>query len=148
MEITRENILTDHPEIAEALRAEGHAAGLTEGAARERERICAVQAQCMPGHEALIEQLKFDGQTTGPEAAVQILAAEKQRNRAHLADIRAEAPTPLPPSLEPQGNPSAIDPRAIAAKARELVAQAAGRGEALSYAQAVLTLKQGGASYA
>ncbi|MGH7419803.1 MAG: S49 family peptidase [Candidatus Rokuibacteriota bacterium] len=145
MEISKEKIAADHPEIAEALRAEGHAAGLTEGAAQERERIRAVQAQCMPGHEALIEQLKFDGKTTGPEAAVQVLAAEKQRSQAHLADIRAEAPTPLPPSLEPQGNPGAIDPRALAAKARELVAQAATRGEALSYAAAVLSLKQGGA---
>jgi len=148
MEMTNEQIAAEHPGVAEALRAEGHAAGLAEGARLERERICAVQAQCMPGHEALIEQLKFDGRTTGPEAAVQILAAEKQRNQARLEDIRAEAPAPLPPSVEPQGNPSAVDPRALAAKARALVGEAQSRGEALSYAQAVLSLKQGGASYA
>jgi len=145
MEITREKIAADHPEIAEAIRAEGHATGLTEGAAQERERIRAVQAQSMPGHEALIEQLKFDGKTTGPEAAVQVLAAEKRRSQARLEDLRTDAPQPLPPTVEPQGGPSAVDPKALAAKARELVGQAATRGEALSYAQAVLSLRQGGA---
>lgn len=105
--MTKEEILAKHPEAATALHAEGHAqgkqegyqAGLKEGleqgrqegAKAERERIQAVQAQSMPGHEALIEQLKFDGKTTGPEAAVQVLAAEKGKLGKQLQDLQADA---------------------------------------------------------
>ena len=86
-----------HNAIFEEGKKEGHAAGLIEGeiaglekgkteaqdqakeasAKAERERIQSVESQSIPGHEKLIQTLKFDGKTTGPEAAVQILAAEK-----------------------------------------------------------------------
>ena len=36
-----------------------------------------VQDQLLPGHEALIETLKWDGKSTGPEAAIQVLGAER-----------------------------------------------------------------------
>lgn len=61
----------ENPEAAAVLRA--------EGAETERQRIAAVREQAMPGHEALIERLAVDGKTTGPEAAVQVLAAERER---------------------------------------------------------------------
>lgn len=53
------------------------AAVRAEAAASERQRITDVRAQALPGHEALVEKLAFDGKTTGAEAAVQILAAER-----------------------------------------------------------------------
>lgn len=59
---------TNPPDLA-AVRA--------EAAAAERQRINDVRAQALPGHEALVEQLAFDGKTTGAEAALQILAAER-----------------------------------------------------------------------
>lgn len=105
--MTKDEILAKYPEAATALHAEGHAQGKQEGyqaglkdgveqgrqegANAERERIQTVQAQSMPGHEALIEQLKFDGKTTGPEAAVQVLAAEKGKLSTRLKDIEADA---------------------------------------------------------
>lgn len=81
-EITAESIAADHPEVAKALRAEGVASvnldeAKAEGAKAERERIQAVLDKSMPGHEELIESLAFDGETTGEQAAVKVLAAEK-----------------------------------------------------------------------
>jgi len=97
MTMTMENILAEAPALAEILRAEGRVAG----AAAERARIQAVEDQLIPGHEALIATLKFDGVTTGPEAAVAVLGAEKSlRNRA-LADRRADAPEPVQHAAAP-----------------------------------------------
>lgn len=88
MELTLEKVVAEHPAIADALR--------TQGAAAERQRIQDVEAQCLPGHTALIAELKFDGKTTGPEAAQRVLAAEKAAREKHAANLRADAPTPLP----------------------------------------------------
>lgn len=86
--------VAEHPEAAEILRA--------EGAASELHRIQAVRAQAMPGHEKLIDQLAFDGKTSGPEAAVQILAAERSRVSS-IANARAEdAPAPVPTATNPE----------------------------------------------
>ncbi len=89
MEITLETIKTLYPDIynkidSEAFargfaqgKQEGTDAGMKTGAEKERERIKAVEAQALPGHEDLIAALKFDGTTTGEQAAVKVLAAEK-----------------------------------------------------------------------
>lgn len=82
-----QKLKAEHPDVAEALINEGKQIGATA----ERERIQAVEAQAMPGHEALIATLKFDGKTSGPEAAVQVLAAEKAKKGDHLAALRADA---------------------------------------------------------
>ena len=82
-----QKLKAEHPDVAEALINEGREAGATA----ERERIQAVEAQSMPGHEALIATLKFDGKTSGPEAAVQVLAAEKAKKGDALANLRADA---------------------------------------------------------
>ena len=65
----------------------------------------------MPGHEALVATLKFDGKTTGEQAAVQILAAEKKKLGVMAEHLRADAPKPLPniPSESaPTGQPQAV----------------------------------------
>lgn len=94
-----------HPDLARVLVEEGQAAGLVkgriEGAQAERDRIAAVEAQAMPGHEALIAVLKADGKTTGPEAAVQVLAAEKAKGAAQLKGQIADAPAPAPHAMAP-----------------------------------------------
>lgn len=101
MSITRETIAAEHPEIAQAFRQEA-LAGLTaetlaaanpslvaalraEGATVERSRIQSVEAQALPGYDAQIAAMKFDGVTTGEQAAVAILALEKQARGAQLA---------------------------------------------------------------
>jgi len=73
----------------------GFESGKTAGAELERERIKAVEEQCMAGHEKLITDLKFDGATTGPEAAVKILKAEKEKKQGLLAAMKEAAPKPL-----------------------------------------------------
>lgn len=99
-EITRDTIASDYPDIAKAFTDDGYAAGVAEGkklgAEAERARIQGIEALAMPGHDALIAQLKFDGATTAEQAAVQILSAEKT-NRAAMADkISKDTPKPVP----------------------------------------------------
>lgn len=98
--MNREQLEKDHPEIAKAIRDEGHAAG----AAAERQRIQDVEAQALPGHEKLISELKFDGKTTGPEAAAKVLAAERQKLAATAKDLKDDAPDPAAPSASATGD--------------------------------------------
>lgn len=49
------------------------------GADAERARIQAVEQQLLPGHEELIARLMYDGETTGGQAAIEVLAAERKR---------------------------------------------------------------------
>jgi signal peptide peptidase SppA len=97
---------TKHPDVFAEAVAEGKAAGMVEGAsagkaagidegkalgaAAERQRITDVRAQLIPGHEALIDQMAADGKTTGPEAAMKIVAAEKTVKTAALAAFIAD----------------------------------------------------------
>jgi capsid assembly protease len=92
----RETLAQQHPDLLAQLKAEFSATASAEGASAERDRIAAVRSQVLPGHEALIETLAFDGKTTGPEAAMAVLAAEKLTRTAHAAALAADAPAPLP----------------------------------------------------
>lgn len=89
----------EHPEAVAIVRAEG-----AEG---ERARIQAVREQAMPGHEALIEALAADGKTTGPEAAVQVLAAERSRVAGVASAREADAPAPVAALAEEEAAPAA-----------------------------------------
>lgn len=103
MEITADTIRSERPDVHAAIRAEGYEAGKAagraegaeDGAKAERARILGVEQQALPGHEALIAQLKADGKTSPAEAAVQVLQAEKGRARSQL-DARREADGKLP----------------------------------------------------
>lgn len=125
-----------NPEAAAVLRA--------EGAISERDRIAAVRAQAMPGHEALIEQLAADGQTTGPEAAVAVIAAEREL-RANQAAVRlTEAPAPVafapaPDALVEATETAKPEPSAqeLAEVAREITAKARAEGRTISATDAV-----------
>lgn len=91
--VTLDTLAQDHPALVAELRA--------QGAQAERERVLAVQAQALPGHEALIARLAADGVTTGPEAAVAVLAAERAlgANRARM--LHDDAPDPVPFAAAP-----------------------------------------------
>lgn len=97
MKITMQDVLAHAPDVAEALRAEG----TTAAATAERERIQSVFAQSMPGHEAMINSLAFDGKTSGAEAAVAVLGAEKKLRATALSDRRADAPDAAPHAAAP-----------------------------------------------
>lgn len=107
--ITLESIKQDYPEIANALIEEGKAAGTKAGAQAERERINAVRAQLLPGHEKLIEDMANDGVTTGEQAAVRILQAEQQLRAQVMQSLQADA-SALP--NVPATNPPESDPPA------------------------------------
>lgn len=94
-----------HQKIFELGQETGEAIGKLDGAKAERERIQAVKDQSIPGEEKLVEELMFDGKTTGPEAAVQILNRHKAKlaNQSQaLADGAADAVDDVEP---PAGAP-------------------------------------------
>lgn len=87
------------------------------GAAAERDRIAAVRAQSLPGHEALIETLAFDGKTTGPEAAMAVLAAERTRTASAAAAHAADAPKAAPHAAAPADGVKTAEQKAAEAQA-------------------------------
>ena len=105
-EMTAESFQATHPAIFEAIRSQAHAAGLAAGALAERERIQAIEALALPGHDALVTTMKWDGKTTGPMAAEALLKAEKTARAGNLAQIHAEAPPPVPHAAAPKSDSS------------------------------------------
>ena len=115
-----------HPDVHKAIFEDGRLAGIEEGkpafqeavdaarkegAAAEQVRIKSVKALSIPGHEALIETLMFDGVTTGEQTAVQVLAAEKTLRESKLAAFQAEGKDIKVPVVEGAEQPSgAVDP--------------------------------------
>jgi hypothetical protein len=125
----------EHPEAAAILRA--------EGASAECERVAAVRSMAfLPGHEALIEKLVADGKTTGPEAAVLVNAAERERIASAGSQRLAEALPPQDFAAAPTdaesapANPAPVDPiaqgAAIASRARDLMSEAEANGQKLA----------------
>ncbi|OPY15234.1 MAG: putative signal peptide peptidase SppA [Syntrophus sp. PtaB.Bin001] len=95
-QMTQDELKSKFPAVYQAILDEGKAIGLAqgkeEGALQERSRIQAVEAQSLPGHEALIATMKFDGKTTGEQAAIAILAAEKSQRETMLSKIKTDSP--------------------------------------------------------
>ena len=104
MDMNKEQLAIAYPDLYASIRKEatdeGYKAGLAkgkeegviQGAEVERSRIRAVEEQLIPGHEDLIQALKFDGKTSGPEAAVKVLAAEKQAGTVNLEKMKTMKP--------------------------------------------------------
>lgn len=117
-QLSRESLERDHPALFAQLRGEF----TTAGAQGERDRIAAVRAQSLPGHEALIERLAADGKTSGPEAAVAVNAAMRETLNKAAAAHADDAPAAVKPSAAPdnQGEKSreqqAAEASAYAAK--------------------------------
>ena len=129
------------PEI-KSLEDAAFAKGKDEGAKSERERIKAIEDQgaVIPGHEKLVAELKYDGKTTGAEAASQILAAEAKKKADRVKDIRADAPNPAPAAAPPTKEPDdkkKPDHDALAKEAREYQAKQAKEGVEISNVDAV-----------
>ncbi len=94
-----EQLRAEHPALVASL--------LAEGATAERARITEVRAQSLPGHEKLIAQLEADGITTGPMAAVAVLAAERTIAAGRMSVLTAEAPAAVPHAAAPVDAPAA-----------------------------------------
>ncbi|RLB89185.1 MAG: hypothetical protein DRH26_12090 [Deltaproteobacteria bacterium] len=99
MDITLEQLAKDAPDLLARIQTEARQAGYDEGlkvgATTEVARIKDVLGQSMPGHEDLVDKLAFDGKTTGPDAAVQILAAEKKIRENKKEDLDDDAQDPV-----------------------------------------------------
>lgn len=98
----RATLEQQHPALFAQLQTEFAALGATA----ERTRIQAVESALIPGHEALIASLKFDGKTTGGDAALAVNQAERTIRTAQGAAANAEAPKPVastPPATVEQG---------------------------------------------
>jgi signal peptide peptidase SppA len=140
------NFAAENAEAAALIRA--------QGAEAERARIQAVREQSMPGHEKLIDALAFDGKTTGPEAAVQVLAAERAKAAAQAAVRADDAVLPVKteaaesadadpkPAAEKTASQTVAAAATIADKAKELVREAHADGRYLSTTEAVAKAKQ------
>lgn len=87
--MTLDELRAAHPDLCVAL--------VAEGATAERARITDIEAQAkgLPGHGDLVASLKADGKTTGPMAAVAILAAERSLAASRINALHADAPAPV-----------------------------------------------------
>lgn len=84
-ELTQEALAASHPELVAEIRA--------EGAKVELDRVKAVAAVLLPGHESIIESAMFDGKTTGAEAAIAVIKAQSEKGRSVLDAMKADAQT-------------------------------------------------------
>ncbi len=100
-----EELRAAHPDLCAALVEEGRTAGATA----ERTRILGIEANSLPGHEALVAQFKADGATTPEMAAVAILKAERETCAGRADKLRADAPAPVAHAAAPVAAPTAED---------------------------------------
>jgi signal peptide peptidase SppA len=77
----------DHPQLYQTV--------LAEGASAERDRLSAIDAQALPGHEKLIANMKADPGKTAGDAAMAIVQAEKALVTARRDAYQAGAPIPI-----------------------------------------------------
>ena len=105
----RQTLAAEHPTLLAAILAEGQAAGATA----ERARIQGVEQALIPGHEALIGRLKFDGQSSPGDAALAVNAAERQLRTNNASALANDAPVPVPTAtaaaVTPPAKPAAND---------------------------------------
>jgi signal peptide peptidase SppA len=94
--LTLDQIRADRPDLVTALLSEG----AETGAKTELARIQAVEAVAIPGHDELIARLKYDGKTTGAEAAIQVIQAEQSNQKKVLKTLEAESVKPAALSME------------------------------------------------
>ena len=109
--ITADYLAMEYPDVHNEVKMEGFEKGkksgwdeaYRSGAENERKRIKAVEEQILPGHEALVSELKFDGKTSGEQAAVKILQAEKGKAEARMAQLGNDSPPIVESSETPAG---------------------------------------------
>lgn len=101
-----EQLKKEHPELVAQLEqgavSDATAQIQAEAITTERQRIADVEDQLLPGNEELINKLKADGKTTGAQAAVQVLAAEKAKAKAQVDNMRVDGEGVQVPPAEPE----------------------------------------------
>jgi hypothetical protein len=128
MEITVETLKDLYPDVYAAVvkdatdagYVDGYGKGKEEGKAAgadaERERIKGIETVALPGHEALVAEMKLDGKTTGAEAAIRIIeavstvdasiqAAKESKEKEEQKEINANLPLDMRCKAEWEKNP-------------------------------------------
>jgi len=124
--MTLEKLKQDHPDLVQAIVVEALAGmdeklakAKEEGATAENQRIKEVKMQLVPGHEALIEAMAFDGKSTAADAALAIVAAEQKVRSIAAENFVKDAPDVVPvvnnDSPEKENLSAPIEERAKAA---------------------------------
>jgi signal peptide peptidase SppA len=73
----------------------GKTEGMKEGAKAETSRIASLKELATVGNQQMIDRFILDGKTTAPEAAVEILKAQKVSNANGLVTLQQDAPKAL-----------------------------------------------------
>lgn len=81
--MTLDELKAQHPEV--------YAAAVEEGQTQERERIKAIEALAMVGHEALTASAKFENAISPEAFALEIVKAEKESKGKYLENRREDA---------------------------------------------------------
>jgi signal peptide peptidase SppA len=116
---TVDQIRAESPDAANAL--------IALGAEQERARIQGIENATLPGHEALIASLKFDGKTSPGDAALAVMAAERKKLSAQAQANAEEAPEPVRTAATPAVDPKKVE-KTDQQKADEVSALAAKEG--------------------
>ena len=146
--MTKEELLAQHPELAEAFRSEGRAEGQALGAETERNRIKAVLEQKAPGHEAIVEGMAWDGKSTAGDAAVAVLAAQRVKTAQVAKDIKEDAPGALKVPAKASANDEEQDDkpkasgRELASKIQNIVQEHASRGVTITPQEALQIIRK------
>jgi len=132
-----------YPDLCTQLRA--------EGATAERSRILAIEAAALPGHEALVAEMKADPAVTADMAAGRLLGAEKQLRAGQLQAIKdvegatgKVAAAPASTATAQTEAPRKETAQQLAMRARAYQDEQAKLGVKLSVAQAVAHVEKNG----
>jgi capsid assembly protease len=141
-------IIEEGKAMAAASHAEGLKAARAEGATQERARLAGIEANALPGTEALVKEAKADANCTPEAFAVKVVSFVRERNSKALADLDKDAKgVQVPHAAAPEAaqqeaaeqKPGAVAVQAanLASKAREYVDSQAKLGRTVSVAEAV-----------
>lgn len=141
--VTLAELATAYPDLCAQLR--------TDGATAERTRILAIEAAALPGHEALVAEMKADPAVTADMAAGRLLNAEKQLRAGQLQAVKdVESATgvvkaaPAAAVTQAAQEPAKETAHQLAARARAYQDEQAKLGVKLSVAQAVAHVEKNG----
>lgn len=122
-QVTAEFLMREFPQIAgvliregreqsqDTIKKQGYEEGMTAGAKAERERILAIEAMALAGHEDMVAEAKKDGKTQPGDLAMKMVAAQKQRGFSFLESRRedANANKGIGPATDPQSMSPGVD---------------------------------------
>jgi signal peptide peptidase SppA len=104
-QMTVEALTEKHPDIAQAL--------IAQGATAERERIQACEAASLPGHEKLVDSMKYDGKSQDSDVALAIVGEERKFREKHLKDFTGDAPKVVPLAAVPEYEKPTCDDKSM-----------------------------------